>query len=739
MIHRFLHKTRFLFITIIGLLTITLLVWGVERRATAESHPHAPTANPPLGWTVECVDCLRYFTGMSGSSAALDSNGRVQTTYGGDGLYYATENPDGTFQTEVVDPNPNRGINATMVLDSSNRPHILYYAGDLLRLNYAYHDGAQWYIESLPTADLSALPHPWLVIDDSDNLHVAFNHSGVLTYGFYDHDAWQITPVDSPGSDNVVRPSLALDSNGRPHIAYGRGGKYASFDGVDWLITTFAGTYVEGESIALALDGNDHPHIVYQTEFDGHDGYELRYRHFDGTGWQLENVEDTYPGSIVNHGFDISLTLDASDRPIVVYTAEFSSGHPYPSYEYYISRVAYREPTGWEIQNLFSSASSLYDTNYNTLLSGPDDNLIVVYKDGFYLKSSILAGETITTAVIDQGGSTGTHIDMVVDSQDRLHLSAHEAEDDRLRYGLREDEVWSVETPFVGAGFVGSDWTSLALTNDSRPFIMIDHYSRIGSIAYVFYDGHDWVHEENDQYYDSIFRIGMDSSNNVHTAFIRFTICCAYTLGHLVRDPSGSWSDLVEIDAALIQSELDIVLSTDDYPHIVYPTANSLRYAVQTPTGWLIETVAPGKPNYASIALDRYGHPHITWYDTVEQDLRYAAFDGSDWQVMTIDSSGNVGLYTSLAVDRLGRVYIAYYDATNQELKYATYDNNTWTITTILSEGDVGSYSKLVMPYAAYPAIAYYDATARDLMLIYRPFEPENFVYLPVFPATALP
>jgi hypothetical protein len=53
----------------------------------------------------------------------------------------------------------------------------------------------------------------------------------------------------------------------------------------------------------------------------------------------------------------------------------------------------------------------------------------------------------------------------------------------------------------------------------------------------------------------------------------------------------------------------------------------------------------------------------------------------------------------------------------------------------LLSDGDVGSFSKLVMPQAGYPAIAYYDAQRRDTMLIYRPFLPTNFAYLPTLPA----
>jgi hypothetical protein len=60
--------------------------------------------------------------------------------------------------------------------------------------------------------------------------------------------------------------------------------------------------------------------------------------------------------------------------------------------------------------------------------------------------------------------------------------------------------------------------------------------------------------------------------------------------------------------------------------------------------------------------------------------------------------------------------------------------SSTWTATTLISEGDVGSYSSLAMPYAGYPAIAYYDAVTRDLMLVYRPFQPTNFSYPPIFP-----
>jgi hypothetical protein len=51
----------------------------------------------------------------------------------------------------------------------------------------------------------------------------------------------------------------------------------------------------------------------------------------------------------------------------------------------------------------------------------------------------------------------------------------------------------------------------------------------------------------------------------------------------------------------------------------------------------------------------------------------------------------------------------------------------------LVSQGDVGEYSNLVLPQSGLPAIAYYDATGRDLMLVYRPFLPTDFAYLPTF------
>ena len=57
-----------------------------------------------------------------------------------------------------------------------------------------------------------------------------------------------------------------------------------------------------------------------------------------------------------------------------------------------------------------------------------------------------------------------------------------------------------------------------------------------------------------------------------------------------------------------------------------------------------------------SLALDSMGRPHISyrefnylsWYN---DDLKYAYWDGSTWQIQTVEWIGDVGHYTSLALD----------------------------------------------------------------------------------------
>ncbi|MBU0569004.1 choice-of-anchor D domain-containing protein, partial [bacterium] len=148
------------------------------------------------------------------------------------------------------------------------------------------------------------------------------------------------------------------------------------------------------------------------------------------------------------------------------------------------------------------------------------------------------------------------------------------------------------------------------------------------------------------------------------------------------------------------------------YPHISYydGTNYDLKYASYNGSAWNIQTVDSSGyvGQYTSLALDGSGQPHISYYDNSNDDLKYASYNGSAWNIQTVDSSGYVGKYTSLALDGSGYPHISYYDSDNDALKYTSYNGSAWNIQTVDSSGDVGEYTSLALDANGYPHISYY-------------------------------
>jgi hypothetical protein len=185
------------------------------------------------------------------------------------------------------------------------------------------------------------------------------------------------------------------------------------------------------------------------------------------------------------------------------------------------------------------------------------------------------------------------------------------------------------------------------------------------------------------------------------------------------------------VDGAEAAGRLSLQMDGQDLGRIAYPGPEGLRYAQQTPSGWLTETVTVGQPDYISLVLDDLDRPHIAWYDVGQSALKYAAYIGASWQVMTVDNSGNVGQYASLALDEYGLAHISYYDSANSDLKYARQSGNLWHVTTLVSDGEVGSDSTLMLLDRLRVYIAYLDSNLRELKIIYSEFDLTEEVFLP--------
>ena len=132
----------------------------------------------------------------------------------------------------------------------------------------------------------------------------------------------------------------------------------------------------------------------------------------------------------------------------------------------------------------------------------------------------------------------------------------------------------------------------------------------------------------------------------------------------------------------------------------VNPVNNELKYATKNDQGnWIIDTVDTGGVGwYSSLKVDSNDNVHISYYDIINQALKYATNSSGTWVTTTVDSSSyDVGWSTSLVLDSNDKAHITYYDAANQSLKYATNTTDFWISSTIDASADVGWVSSLAI------------------------------------------
>jgi hypothetical protein len=362
-------------------------------------------------------------TASIAAGAITDPFGNPNAAFSGNYTVEGTVCSPAEWNLAVVDPNvidaDSFASSTAIFLDSLNRPNFIYARGpargDRWSFKWAVLTPQGFQIRQLPARQASARPS--VASDSQDRIHLCwrsggFLGQGILTYGKLEGGRWHQEIVDAePGSTGYC--SIAVDANDNPHIVYtpelvNRPMRYAHWDGTAWIIEN---VIVQSGLLApsLAMDSAGEPHVVYTSGR----GTEVDYASRSGGTWSFETIA-VIPGD--QQALATSLVLDRVGQPHVAYDQHFAVG----------IRYATRTEAGW--------ATSLVDSGQrwdpSIVLDAHGAPHIAYYnaENGALLYASLVAGSWCRQVVDDDPSELvriGRDAGLVLDRDGRAHISYH--------------------------------------------------------------------------------------------------------------------------------------------------------------------------------------------------------------------------------------------------------------------------------------------------------------------------
>jgi hypothetical protein len=327
---------------------------------------------------------------------------------------------------------------------------------------------------------------------------------------------------------------------------------------------------------------------------------------------------------------------------------------------------------------------------------------------------------TWTIVTVDVANHVGEYCSIKIDSNNHIHIAYYDDYWKDLKYALSTDDghTWSIGPVDTGDGQSVGKFCSLALDSYNRPHISYFDETNY-YLKYAKWTGSTWSLTTIDNLSGGYTSIVLDNLNNPHISYYDYDLArlkYAYWNGttwltKTVDSPSTGPGSVGEGSA--------IALDSNNRPQIVYRSTypDQLKFAKWTGTTWNIQVVDNVAVLDPSITLDYYDVPYISYYDVSSGNLIYTAWTISFWYKETVDASADVGRWSSIALDSIGIPHISYYDVYWGDLKYAKMEPGIgWLIRTIDTVGDMGfGGTSLVLDSSDHVHISYNDATNHNL------------------------
>ena len=186
---------------------------------------------------------------------------------------------------------------------------------------------------------------------------------------------------------------------------------------------------------------------------------------------------------------------------------------------------------------------------------------------------------------------------------------------------------------------------------------------------------------------------------------LMIVLLLAISLLLLLPAPTDNAWNVQTVDTKATRNGVSIAVDSGSNPHICFiasetgnyyyegsyiPTPKFLTYANWNGSSWNIQTVDPeGTPSvtigFSSLVLDSDGAPQIVYSTTVPVNqtesayaLKYATLKETEWAIQTID----YGARGTIEIDSKNNPHIAYIGV-NGELKYTSWTGTNWNLQTV--------------------------------------------------------
>ncbi len=211
-------------------------------------------------------------TAVTSTSIDLDSSDRPHIAYtaSGDSNQYYKWLDGAIWQPTTISTIADTVTDCSLALDSGDHPHIAYHfasGGSTGGVRYSQHDGSTWDHHTVDQSTVFCGMDPSLALDSSQRPHISYAAED-LKRAWHDGDDWHTEVVEDLSHPEIcLFTSLTLDGKDRPHIAYivynstldQSQLKYTWYDGTDWhpeTVKTMAGQ--APCSISLVLGGSSY-------------------------------------------------------------------------------------------------------------------------------------------------------------------------------------------------------------------------------------------------------------------------------------------------------------------------------------------------------------------------------------------------------------------------------------------------------------------------------------------------